>query len=1008
MFWQTPECSDNGLWQADAFVSYDRVWQLGDAVISSWSTGDRKCLIGLFVDNSVASIAVYVACLRAGHAVYLGDHRTSPAQQRAWLKQYQPDVIWSRRLAFDPGSEFERTPCDHGVSFLYKRPVGPSPHPDLALLLATSGSTGDPKMVRLSHRALAHNADAIAAFLELEAGHCGITSLPISYAYGLSIVNSHLARGASLVCTDQGFFEPEFWRYIDRHRCTSLAGVPWHFEQLHRRDYWRTPRLSLHTYTQAGGPLEPALQRYHGEQAARAGARLFVMYGQTEATARISYIPPDRLLSRVGSIGISIPGGYLSIADADPVTGDGQLVYRGPNVMMGYAYGRTCLHKGDQLGGVLYTGDIARIDDNGDTWLVGRRTRMVKPFGVRISLDHLQTVLSREMRVRVAVVSDNERVTAFVEHDRVAVDELARILKGMPVIPAGSVQILAVPSLPRTERGKIDYQTLATWARTRSTSYISTTSDVHSGIDVTAFENEILAIWADVLGISSAVVSTRRHDSFFDMGGNSLLAIQLLYRLRQHGIKYDISTLFEHPTIAALMANAMQSPMSGAKRLARARPDGRDSEHAPRRLSANQRIHWSFHRRRPATCHLPLMLEISGPLDVTALAHAIVALIQRHAILRTSYRFVAGRLCGQIEPAPATAPLRILNVVDESAIVAEERMQPFQLTAGESLRFTLFQRDGARHALVIVLHHIAGDGWSKRVLVRDLAALYTARVTRTEPMLAPLCGSYADYIARRTRQEQPRARERFYYWRTQLRDMPSHLPLPYDNARPTRLSFRTDTIDFELERRTVTDLNELAAGSRVTLYMTLLAAFHVLLWRVSGQTDIVIGSPHANRSDEHAQALVGCFANTLLIRLQLEPGDTFTSVLDRTKQSVLDGLHHGEVPFEQLAGIRQSGSLYANWFQAMFVLQNLPTLDHQFDGLTVQPVPIASGASNFELTLSLEPRDGRLIGAWTFHIDRFTHGRAALMLAVFRQIVRVVCDSPDVPLDVVTAACKLS
>ncbi len=337
-------------------------------------------------------------------------------------------------------------------------------HPDLALLLSTSGSTGSPRFVRLTHRNLEANAESISQVLDIGSADCAISSLPIHYSYGLSVITTHLLRGASIALTGQGLLEPGFWETFRTAECTSLAAVPYLYQILNRLDPDRLNVPSLNTLTQAGGRMDPALiAKFSGWITRRAG-RFFVMYGQTEATARISILPCDALPDKMGSVGKPIPGGQAFIRVEDETTVEpnrpGELVYQGPNVMMGYAGSRNDLALGDELHGVLGTGDIARIDQDGYLFITGRAKRDAKVFGLRINLDEVESML--RVHGPVAVIGKDEKLCIYCEHgDEQAFELYRRELAVRLRIHHSAFAFVRLESLPVTGNGKIDYQKLA-------------------------------------------------------------------------------------------------------------------------------------------------------------------------------------------------------------------------------------------------------------------------------------------------------------------------------------------------------------------------------------------------------------------------------------------------------------------------------------------------------------------------------------------------------------------
>ena len=338
------------------------------------ATGDRA-LVFLAMAPDAGAVVLYLACLHAGLPVCLTD--TQPEALARLATAYRPSLLLLPAPVDAPAGYREHpSPAPGYRAWLGGEPV--ALHPDLALLLTTSGSTGDPKLVRLTRRNLESNADSIGEYLGLGPAERAVMSLPMHYSYGLSVLNSHLRAGGSVVLTPHSFMRPEFWAAADGERCTSFAGVPYMYETLHRLRFDPARHPSMRTLTQAGGGLRHDLAAHFEQIGARSGVRFFVMYGQTEATARISYVPAERLARKIGSIGIAIPGGALSLAAVEGAADLKELVYAGPNVMLGYADSRADLALGDVQHGSLKTGDLASVDDDGYYSITGRLKRFAK------------------------------------------------------------------------------------------------------------------------------------------------------------------------------------------------------------------------------------------------------------------------------------------------------------------------------------------------------------------------------------------------------------------------------------------------------------------------------------------------------------------------------------------------------------------------------------------------------------------------------------------------------
>ena len=413
----------------------------------------RKSLGLLLARNRYECLAVYLAALNAGSALILLDETLNPGLLHGFLQAYRPDWIFTLQPSPDFAG-YKPSKSEEPGLLVAELPEHIELHPDLALLLNTSGSTGSPKLVRLSLANLAANATSIAEYLELTTADRPITSLPMPYSYGLSVINSHLHTGATIVFSEDSVLRREFWDAIDRFGCTSFAGVPYTYQLLLQAGLLTKRGASLKTLTQAGGRLDETSIRKMLAVAESRAWRFFVMYGQTEATARISYVPAHRLSEKIGSVGVAIPNGSLT---ADEHTGE--LLYSGPNVMLGYAESRADLSKGDELHGVLRTGDIARIDADGFAYITGRLKRFLKLFGKRFNLDDIENILSRHIASPAACFGSDDQLQVAIE-GLDATDDVREMVCKLFDLPRTAVQVIAVAELPRNANGKLNYQTL--------------------------------------------------------------------------------------------------------------------------------------------------------------------------------------------------------------------------------------------------------------------------------------------------------------------------------------------------------------------------------------------------------------------------------------------------------------------------------------------------------------------------------------------------------------------
>ncbi|MFF2113559.1 AMP-binding protein [Rhodococcus koreensis] len=452
-------------------------------------------------------IVTYLAALFAGHPVLLapGDNPDSLA---GLIAAYRPDVV-VRSTDGRTVVEEQRAGSAHLL------------HPDLALLLSTSGSTGSPKLVRLSHRNVQTNAESIAEYLNICDTDRAVTTLPMHYCYGLSVIHSHLVRGAALILTTLSVTDPGFWDLVRTHRGTTFAGVPYTFDLLDRIGFDDMDLPDLRYITQAGGRLPPDRVRNYSELGRRRGWDLFVMYGQTEATARMAYLPPELAPSHPHTIGRPIPGGSFRLEPvSDAPDGTGELIYTGPNVMLGYAHTPDDLRLGDDLGGELRTGDLARHTGDGLYEVVGRRSRFVKVFGLRIDLQHVESALAQHGLTACCAGGTDELIVAV--QDGGDVDGVRRATARACGLPLGAVRVCLVDQIPRTATGKPDLRAVAELAHgyesPRATS-------PRTGPDT----NALRALYAEILHCTHVTDDS----TFVNLGGDSLSYVRMSLRLEE-------------------------------------------------------------------------------------------------------------------------------------------------------------------------------------------------------------------------------------------------------------------------------------------------------------------------------------------------------------------------------------------------------------------------------------------------------------------------------------------
>lgn len=477
-------------------VTYTELARRVSDAVQRLGTGRRLVLVA--AANALDPLVTYLAALGAGHPVLLAE--PGGTHWDSLLEAYDPDVVLTGEATGWTLWHRHREPA-HQL------------HPDLAVLLSTSGSTGSPKLVRLSQDNLQSNAEAIADYLDIRDTDRACVALPMHYCYGLSVINSNLLRGAGLVLTDASVTDDRFWQTVTTHQATSLHGVPYTFDLLDRVGFDRMDLPSLRYVTQAGGALAPDQVRRLARLGQRRGWRFFAMYGQTEATARMAYLPPELAVSHPHAVGVPVRGGSFEILPSD-VPGQGELVYRGPNVMLGYAEGPEDLALGRTVH-ALPTGDIGRRGANGLYEVVGRRSRLVKLFGLRIDLNEVERILARRGHRAACTGSDDQLVVATCSAEPANAGEVVRDELG---IPASHVQVVAMDELPRLPSGKIDYGMVRQLAATVTTPRRKSRSarPVH-----------------DLFSAALGGVAVGNEDTFVGLGGDSLTYVQVSIELER-------------------------------------------------------------------------------------------------------------------------------------------------------------------------------------------------------------------------------------------------------------------------------------------------------------------------------------------------------------------------------------------------------------------------------------------------------------------------------------------
>lgn len=435
-----------------------------EGYVLSEAVGNRS-LVFCLCKNEIGSIFGYVSLVNNGIVPVLLNAHLEAILLKNLLETYEPEYLWLPEEQVEQFPEMTKKYSTYNYVLLqtgYNKRY--SINDQLCLLLTTSGSTGSPKFVRQSYTNVLDNAQSIVQYLRLDETERPITTLPMNYTYGLSIINSHLLVGATILVTDKGLMQKEFWSFFKEQEATSFGGVPYTYEMLDRLRFYRMKLPCLRTMTQAGGKILPELHEKFARYAEENGKNFVVMYGQCEATARMGYLPPEKAVEKKGSMGIVIPGGkFRLIGDSgEEITTPhttGELVYEGKNVTLGYAEKGEDLRLGDERHGVLETGDLAQFDEDGYYYIVGRKKRFLKIYGNRVNLDEVDRMIKGEFEIEAASTGIDDHMYIFVTDEKV-VGSVKEFVVNKTKLNHAAFTILTIDEIPKNDAGKTLYREL--------------------------------------------------------------------------------------------------------------------------------------------------------------------------------------------------------------------------------------------------------------------------------------------------------------------------------------------------------------------------------------------------------------------------------------------------------------------------------------------------------------------------------------------------------------------
>ena len=861
----------------------------------------------------------------------------------------------------------------------------------LAYVIFTSGSTGRPKGAMVHHGGMANHLLAKVEDLRLHAADVVVFNAPTTFDISVWQMMAPLVAGCSVrvVSAATASDAVALFALADREGVTILEVVPSVLRAA--LNAWdggvAEPGLSsLRGLVVTGEPLPPDLCRRWFDR--NPGVPLVNAYGPTECSDDVTHavILAEDVLGQRTPIGMAVRNTALYVLGADltpvPVGAPGELYVGGAGVGLGYvgAPPRTATtFVADPFaakpGARMYrTGDRVVRRPDGSLEFVERRDHQVKIRGQRVELGEVELALRQVDGVRDAAAStepDSAGNTRLVGH---LVTELppARVRDAVAhVLPPHMIPSLwtVLDALPLTANGKLDRAALPP----------GRPLDRSSRAPVTEGERTLCALFAETLGVAQVGAD----ENFLELGGHSLLATRLTTRIReQFGAELSVRDVFDQPTPEAL-AKVITTAAGGPVLQARARPG-----EIP--LSPGQQRLWLLNRMEPENpvYNVPVALRVTGPLDVAALSGALLDLLRRHEVLRTVFPERDGRP-HQVVLEEASG----LTVADRGEDVESFVRRGFDLRTETPVRARLFPVTEQEHLLVLVAHHVAVDGGSYAIIVRDLAEAYRARTAGEHPNWPALPLQYADFALWQREQEPDPS-----YWATRLVGLPAELELPFDRPRPAVPTRRGGTVRLTLPDRLHDGLTELAHRSGASLFMAVHAALVALLHKVGAGIDIPVGTPVNGRIGSITDDLVGFFVNTLVLRADVSGDPSFRELLDRVRTTDLEAYAHQDVPFERVVDLvaPRRSPVRQSLFQVMLAFQQEPVIP-VLPGLEVRPEPLDTGTAKFDLAVEVVGRDVVL----EYSADLFDHDTVRDLGEWLVQLVTAVVADPDAPLSTV-------
>ena len=979
-------------------------------------------MVGIFVERSLEMIVGIMGILKAGGA-YVPLDPAYPEERLAFmLEDTLTTVVLTQEHLVEKLSELTpRIVCldadwEEFLSEENPQNLKTYTNPEnLAYIIYTSGSTGKPKGVMLRQDGLINFITAYANLLNIKPEDRVLQFFSYSFDGSVGDIFVALSSGATLVLVDKENQIPgPGLNQLMREQGVTTAIVP----------------PSVLAVLPSEGLDQLKMLAAGGEAVTRDLVKIwtadnrqfFNVYGPTEATVVISYYLCNHLPENTASVPIGRPLGKAQLYILDdywnpvPVGVPGELCVGGNILARGY------LNRPDLTaekfipdpfstdgGACLYrTGDLVRYLADGNIEFLGRIDYQVKVRGFRIELGEIEEELNQHPDIqRTVVLAREDRpgekrlvaywVAAENAEEIPAPKDLQDFLKSkLPeyMVPSVFVQL---ETFPLTPNGKVNRKALPIPEIERvdpEKAYLAPRNTI---------EELLAGLWAQVLGVEQVGIQ----DNFFDLGGHSLTGVKLQSRIKDaFQVDLPLGELFEAPTIAAL-AELIESKKASEEGL-QAPPITAVPRDSDIPLSYSQQRLWFLDQLEPNSpfYNIPTALRFQGNLNISVLEQSLNTVLERHETLRTTFESVDGkpfqRIAERLDLPINKIDLTALSAVEREQevrrLATSEAQRPFDLSEGPLFRVTVIHLADQEHIILFTMHHIISDGWSVTVLVQEVATLYSTMVAGEPSPLPELAIQYADYAHwQRNWLQGPVMEKLLSYWKEQLAGTPPVLELPTDRSRPAVQSFKGATLQRLFPASLVENIRKLSREEGTTLFMTLLAAFQTLLYRYSGQDDICVGTPIANRNQLETENLIGFFVNTLVLRTDLSDEPTFLELLRRVREVALGAYAHQELPFENLVEALQPQRdlSHTPLFQVMFVLQNAQITSFNLPGLAISSLETDSGNAKFDLTLDITELPEGMHVAFEYNTDLFHQSTIERMLTHFQTLLESIVAAPE-------------